>query len=82
MRLFFTCISLLTAVVMIATVSYAWLVLSGSPSVNGISVLIGGGQSILLAPDLTQEIEVDGQKVTIHYPGKFSNTLDFSKYDT
>ena len=82
MRLFFTCISLLTAVVMIATVSYAWLVLSGSPSVNGISVLIGGGQSILLAPDLTQEVEVDGQKVTVHYPGKFSNTLDFSKYDT
>lgn len=81
-RLFFTCISLLTAVVMIATVSYAWLVLSGSPSVNGISVLIGGGQSILLAPDLTQEVEVDGQKVTVHYPGKFSNTLDFSKYET
>lgn len=67
---------------MIATVSYAWLVLSGSPSVNGISVLIGGGQSILLAPDLTQEVEVDGQKMTVHYPGKFSNTLDFSKYDT
>ena len=82
-RLLFTCISLLTAIVMIASVSYAWLVLSKSPAVNGISVLLGGGQSILLAPDMTETVTTaDGQKQTVHYPGKFSNTLDFSGYET
>ncbi len=81
-KLFFTCISLLTAVVMIASVSYAWLVLSKSPAVNGISVLLGGGQSILLAPDMTETVEINGKKQVVHYPGKFSNTLDFSGYET
>lgn len=81
-KLFFTCISLLTAVVMIASVSYAWMVLSKSPAVNGISVMLGGGQSILLAPDVTETVEVNGKKQVVHYPGKFSNTLDFSGYET
>lgn len=55
--------------------SYAWFVLSKSPVITGIQVTIGGGNTILIAPDVTQM--VDGH--TYHYPGYFSDTMNFSQ---
>lgn len=71
-------LSVVTAFTMIIGASYAWLTLSESPAVNGINVSIGGGNTILLAPDLTEVI--DG--VIVHYPGAFDETLHLSQYDT
>ncbi len=65
--------SLLLSVVMLVTVSYAWMTLSDSPVVEGIQVTISGGSVIMIAPDLTETI--DGN--TVHYPGKFTSTLQF-----
>lgn len=56
--------------------SYAWLVLSANPAVEGIQITIGGGNTILVAADLTQE--VDG--VVYHYPDRFQDTLNFGRH--
>ena len=82
-KLFFTFISILVSAIMVVSVSFAWLVLSKSPAVNNISVMIGGGKTILLAPDLTTTvIDASGEEKIVHYPGKFSDTLNFSEYDS
>lgn len=54
--------------------SYAWFTLANNPVANGLQIAIGGGHTILLAPDLTKEI--DG--VVYHYPGEFESTLDLN----
>lgn len=56
--------------------SYAWLVLAQNPVATGIQVAIGGGNTILTAPDLTQTGE-DG--TVYHYPGHFSPSLNFGE---
>ena len=71
-------LTLVLSVSVVAMSSYAWLVLSSSPAVSGIQVAIGGGNTILVAPDITEV--VDGQ--VYHYPGTFSDTMNFSKYTT
>ena len=53
---------------MIVMSSYAWLTASTSPVAEGIQVAVGGGSTILLAPDL-----VNNERV--HYPGAFGATL-------
>lgn len=63
---------------MVVTVTYAWLTVSKNPAVNGIQVTIGGGKTILLAPDVTQTL-ADG--TVVHYPGTFSDKLVFSRYE-
>lgn len=70
--------SLVLAVTVTVVASYAWLTLSESPSVQGIQIAIGGGNTILLAADVVEQ--EDG--VEYHYPGEFSDTLNFSRYDT
>lgn len=76
-------VAVLMAFTMVAGVSYAWLTLSNSPTVNGIQVAIGGGNTILLAADLTQTVTNEyGNEVVVHYPGPFSETLNLSQYDT
>lgn len=73
-------VTLMIAVVMAATISYAWTTLSSAPVAEGIQITIGGGNTILIAPDKSQV--VDG--VTYHYPGLFSDRLNFlqhSEYD-
>lgn len=76
-------VAVLMAFTMVAGVSYAWLTLSNSPTVNGIQVAIGGGNTVLLAADLTQTVTNEyGNKVVVHYPGEFSETLNLSQYDT
>lgn len=82
-KVFLTAVSLLVSATMAVSVSYAWLVLSQSPTVNGISVMIGGGKTILLAADVTRIVTDEaGNMQTLHYPGKFSDTLNFTACDT
>lgn len=76
MKLVAMSLALILSITVVAMSSYAWLVLSDSPTVSGIQVAIGGGNTILVAPDVTQV--VDGK--TYHYPGYFSDTLNFSQY--
>ena len=63
-----TAAALLCAMAMIVMSSYAWLTASTSPVAEGIQVAVGGGSTILLAPDLVNN---DG----VHYPGAFGATL-------
>ena len=82
MKILATVLTLLIVITMVVTVSYAWVTLSKSPAVSGAQVAISGGTTILLAPDITETAEVDGEEVTLHYPGEFSDELVFSKYQT
>lgn len=76
-------LSIVVALTMTVGATYAWMTLSSSPLVNGISVAIGGGNTIMLAPDLTQIVtDENGNQVLVHYPGKFNNTLRFSDYES
>lgn len=72
-KLFAAVMTLIIAIVIAVSVTYAWMTLSTSPSVGGATIKIGGGTNILLAPDVTKT--VDG--VTVHYPGAFTDTLTF-----
>lgn len=66
--------AVITLVVVVAS-SYAWLNLSTAPSVAGLQINIGSKNTILVAPDISKT--VDG--ATVHHPGEFSDTLNFSK---
>ena len=70
---------LVLAVSVVAASSYAWMVLSSSPAVTGIQVAIGGGNTVLIAPDI-QEVAADGS--VYHYPGHFSDKMNFSSHDS
>ena len=71
-------LTLALSVTMVVAASYAWLVLSRSPEVSGIQVTIGGGNTILVAADVTQT--VNGQ--VYHYPDYFADTLNFSRHSS
>lgn len=71
-------LAVVLSVALIVTATYAWSVLSAKPAVENIQITIGGGSTILLAPDFSQE--VDGE--ICHYPGKFDDTLIFSRYES
>lgn len=75
-----TAMTLLTlvSIVTVVSASYAWFTMSTSPVVNGIQVSLSGGTTILIAPD--QTAAADG--VVYHYPGAFSDTLDFSQHSS
>lgn len=77
-KLLIISLALLLSVSVVVMSTYAWLVMSSSPVVSGIQVTIGGGNTILVAPDLQQE--VDGN--TYHYPGGFSDKLNFSQHES
>lgn len=64
------------AVVMVATITYAWTTLSSAPVAEGVQITIGGGNTILIAVDKSQT--VDGK--TYHYPGHFGDQLNFVQY--
>ncbi len=63
----------------VAMASYAWMVLSSSPVVSGIQVAIGGGNTILVAPDMTAA-DPDGD--ILHYPGPFRDKMNFRQWDS
>ncbi len=69
---------LILALSMVVMSSYAWMTLSTNPSVEGIQIAIGGGNTILVAADVAEM--VDG--VTYHYPAYFSDTLTFDQYES
>lgn len=68
--------ALILTVVMAVTISYAWVILSDAPTADGIQVTIGGGKTILVAADHSQAVN----GVVYHYPGVFSDTLNFRQY--
>lgn len=65
----------LSASVMVMS-SYAWFVLSGNPVATGIQVAIGGGNTILTAPNM-EYAGLDGN--TYNIPGYFSDRMNFSQ---
>ena len=69
-------LALLVSVTVVIASSYAWLVLSGNPVATGIQVAVGGGNTILTAPNITYQAE-DGK--VYNYPGKFSDKLNFGQ---
>lgn len=69
-------LALILSVTVVIMSSYAWLVLSGSPTVSGIQVAIGGGNTILTAPNIREE----GSNGEVYcYPGRFSDKLNFGQ---
>lgn len=60
-----TAAALLCAMAMIVMSSYAWLTASTSPVAEGIQVAVGGGSTILLAPDVVNN---EG----VHYPARLA----------
>ena len=76
-KLIMAALALILAVSVAVMATYAWTVLSTTPTADGIQINIGGGNTILIAPDITQT--VDGS--VYHYPGAFSEKLNFAKRD-
>lgn len=76
-RLIATGTMLAILLVMVATVSYAWLTFSTAPELSGVQISLGGRGTILIAPDQTKLTE----EGVYHYPGKFSDTLHFNFYE-
>ncbi len=68
-------LAVIISIVLIVTVTYAWTTLSSAPLAEGIQISIGGGNTILLAPNVEQTV---GDAVC-NYPGHFNDTLVFSK---
>ena len=82
-KLVLTVLLLVISSVMIVAVSYAWVTLSTSPTVSEIQVGIGGGRSILLAPDIIKVVKDENDNdVAVHYPGAFDDHIVFSQYDS
>lgn len=76
-------LSIITAFTMVIGATYAWMTLSQSPVVNGINVTIGGGRTIMLAPDCTKKVkDAEGEESIVHYPGAFDSTLDISQWES
>lgn len=78
MKLMAMSLLLLTSIIVVVSASYAWLTMSENPEVNGLQISLSAGNTILIAPDLTTV--VDG--TVYHYPGSFSDTLDFSQHSS
>lgn len=76
LKLIAAVLTLVMSVVLVVTITYAWTTLSTTPVAEGIQITIGGGNTILIAPNLSQT--VDGK--TYYYPGKFSDQLNFAHY--
>jgi len=77
-KLLLTLTALVVSLVMVVSVSYAWMTLANNPVAEGIQITIGGGNTILVAPDLSRE--ADG--TVYHYPGVFEDTLNFSRSES
>lgn len=80
-KIYLKLISVALALILFASVviasSYAWMVLSANPVTTGIQVSIGGGNTILIAPDI-RETAQDGN--VYHYPGVFQDKLNFGQH--
>ena len=63
------------ALVMAVVSTFAWYAVSGTPEVGGMQLNIGGNATIQIAADIAVTTE-DG---VVHYPGVFSDSLNFSR---
>lgn len=77
-KLIVVTLELLLAVSVAMMSSYAWMVLSSNPAVEGFQIAIGGGNTILVAADLHKEV---GGKV-YHYPDAFRDTLNIGQHES
>lgn len=77
-KLIIALLSMLVAFSAVIVTTYAWVTLSSNPVAEGIQVAIGGSGTILIAPDMTEQ--VDG--VTYHYPGIFEEQVNFSRWQS
>lgn len=68
-KLIAVAIALVLSMAVLIMSSYAWMVLSQNPAVSGIQVAIGGGNTILVAPNVVE----NGYNI----PGYFSDKLNF-----
>lgn len=70
-------VGILAMIALVVTVvsTFAWYSVSGTPELGGLQLNIGGTNTIRIAPDITVVTE-DG---TVHYPGKFSDALNFAQ---
>ena len=71
-------LALILSVSVVVMSSYAWLVLSGNPVATGIHVAIGGGNTILTAPNVIYTT-AKGEEYNI--PGRFSDKMNFGTQD-
>ena len=68
-------LALILSVSVVVMSSYAWLVLSGNPVATGINVAIGGGNTILMAPN----VQLESDNKTYNIPGRFSDKMNFGQ---
>ena len=73
-KLILSVLTVLFTITVVLTASYAWLTVSKSPMASNIQVTIAGGNTIMIAPDVTET--VDGQ--IVHYPGEFDDHINFA----
>lgn len=76
MKLMAMTLLLIVSIAAVITASFAWFSMSENPAVSGLQITLSSGNTILIAADVTEV--VDG--VVYHYPGEFSDTLNFSQY--
>ena len=70
-------LALILSVSVVIMSSYAWLVLSGNPAATGIQVAIGGGNTILMAPN----VKFTAEGKTYNIPGQFSDKMNFGQME-
>lgn len=78
MKLSAAAVLVVIALVVVVVSTFAWYTVSGTPEVGGIQLNIGVGGTLQIAADLTA-VTPDG---VVHYPGVFSDSLNFSRYET
>ena len=77
-KLIIAVLALILAVTMTVLSTYAWMILSESPATEGLQITIGGGNTILIAPNVTQNVS----GALYNYPGAFSERLNFINTDS
>ena len=78
-KLIASLLSVVIAAALIVVSTYAWLTISTETEVGGINIQIGGSNTIKLAADIVVD---NGDGTFSHYPGAFSENLNFSDYET
>ena len=76
-KLILSVLTVLFTIIVVLTSSYAWLTVSKSPMASNIQVTIAGGNTILIAPDVTETVEGE----TVHFPGTFKDHISFENAD-
>jgi len=76
-KLIAVALALTLSVSVVIMSSYAWMVLSSNPAATGIQVVIGGGNTILIAPNIEY---TDNSGKTLEIPGHFSDSINFGMY--